>query len=256
MGKPLLSVNALLAAPARTADGEAAPIVDLLLGTDDWAVRYLRLAAASAAPGCHAVLPVSAVQTVDRAGEVRLRLDAAALALASTVPAETDVLSFADAAQLQAMLAGADEAQPPGTGELRALADPSEADPGSLKAPSSAGQEAVQVAPDLISLSGLLAFGVETADGAPVRLMDMLLDRPAWRLAYLEVSVGPDAGKRIAERVQTATRCLVPVRGIDWVHRDARMLYLAVWADELRRAELVRHPHDDSGERRVRALPE
>jgi hypothetical protein len=257
MTKQLLSASGLLAARVRTTDGEAAPIDDLLLGTDAWMLRFLLADAAPRAPGRRSVVSAAAVGAVDEGGEVRLRIDAAALAGLPTIDTEAVVVSFAQAVSMQAVLNGTAEAR----SQPRQVSDKTSPriDAGARAGAPPEGDNhgaAGGTTSDLISLSALLTFGVETADGAPVRLMDALLDRDDWRLVYLELSVGPDASRRIAERVRTATRCLLPMRDIDWLHRDARMLYLAVWADELRRARLSKHPADATGDRVIHVLPD
>ncbi len=225
MNASYLSVNELLNWTLRTRDGATAGLRDLVVDTANWSVRFLAVEAGS--PSRQLQIPPRIVSSLDESrGEIAINLDAASLRTGST-PSPDDL--------------DGDAGLPIGWEEQwRARTDPEEVE----ETPPTAPMRRWQLAPegtvdkrDLIRADSLYGYCVETADGVPTRIMDLLVDDSDWSVRYLELAVEAETGRKEAGRLREATSCLVPSQSIDWLNRDRSILYLAVWADELRDAK-------------------
>ena len=240
MSERYLSANRLLESRFRTIDGATVVLRDLILDAASWEVAFLAAEVEGWAPGRQVLLLPGDIARVDEAGgAVALALDAPALRVSPSLVAGSELGGV-----------GADVA-PPRRWRSRwaAGAEPERRGDARPPAPDPVEIPAMRTgdAADMIRAETLCSFGVETADGATLRLLDLLLDDTTWTLAFLELAVGPKSDGRIAERVRQATRCLVPRRDIDWVNRRGQTLHLAVWGDELRSAPLGPHPAAEKG---------
>jgi hypothetical protein len=100
-------------------------------------------------------------------------------------------------------------------------------------------------APGLARYDQLLAWLGETADQSPVRLRELLLDDRDWTVPYLEL---------LMENVPIRERCLVRPMLVAAADPVAQRFYLAVTADDLRKAPLKPYPAPDEKGCEVRTL--
>jgi len=243
-----LSANTLLECRLRTTDGGIAVLRDLIIDASVWNIGFLAAEVEGWVPDRHVLLLPADVAGVDEArGEIELSLDAASLRASPTLAAGNELASLDEAMTPPTGWEEqwAADADPEGTGETPAMA-PDPVEPRAMDLSDSA---------ELIRADTLRGYAVETADGVEVRMLDLLIDDTDWSLAYLELAVGPNGKKgRTAERVRTATRCLVPRRSIDWLNRGGQILHIAVWAEELRSGKLTPHPAAPDHGAQVRML--
>jgi hypothetical protein len=247
MSARYLSANTLLECRLRTTDGGTAVLRDFVIDASAWTIAFLAAEVEGWVPDRHVLLLPGDVAGVDEArSEIELSLDAASLRASPTLAAGNDLASL-----------DADMAPPAGwESQWAAETDPESTAEAPATAPDPVEPRAMDLgdSAELIRADTLRGYGVETADGVEVRMLDLLIDDADWSLAYLELAVGPNGKGRTADRVRTATRCLVPRRSIDWLNRGGETLHIAVWAEELRNAELIPHPAAPDHGAQVRML--
>jgi len=244
-----LSANALLNWRLRTVDDVAAAVSDLIIDTQDWAVRFLAADAQSWAPNRQVLVGTPAVAGVDEVrGEIDLALDAEFLRTGPVLGSGESPSNL----KLRSV-------PPPGwEQQWRATVAPEESVPAPPPlAPETVAGGALGSSADsssLVRMATLNACRVETADGVRMQIADLLIGDADWWLSYFDLAMGPDAGRRVSDRMRTATRALVPRDCIDWFDRDACVLYLTIWADELHGAALEKHPAAVADDRLVRVV--
>jgi hypothetical protein len=232
-----LSANALLNWRLRTVDDVAAAVSDLIIDTQVWAVRFLAADAQSWAPNRQVLVGTPAVAGVDAVrGEIDLALDAEYLRNGPVLGSGESPSNL----KLRSV-------PPPGwEQQWRATVAPEESVPAPPPpAPETLAGAVLGSAADsgsLVRMATLNTCRVETADGVRTQIADLLIGDADWWLSYLDLAMGPDASRRVSDRMRTATRALVPRECIDWFDRDACVLYLTIWADELHDAALEKHP--------------
>ncbi|MCF7989576.1 MAG: hypothetical protein K9M02_03945 [Thiohalocapsa sp.] len=198
-----LSANRILGWQVRTVDGASAGVMSLLVDTDAWRVPFLGADAQAWAPDRQVLVNVAAIGGIDEpAGEIGIAMDARFLRSgpvleAGKVPAEISARA----------------APPPGWEQQwrTAVAPENQQDPPAPPAPENtavvsdgASEDAMIDSSHLVRWEELRDCRVETADGAQMRLMDLLIDDSDWSLAYLEVAFGPDSGRSGPARPRAA----------------------------------------------------
>ena len=253
MTNSYFTATQLLDSKLRTLDGTAVGLLDLMLDTDQWMVRFLVADADAWAPNRGVLVSTDSVADLNEAsGDLELDLPTQVLR-SSPVLTSSDRL---DASQAQ-------DAPPPAwDAHWRAEVVPEQGvDP--PPAPVDDAESAVLSALDAdydfsadrwIRAESLRRAAGQTANGAAVRVMDLVIDNTDWGVPYLDIAFGPDSSGGIAARARSSSRCLVPRECIDWVDRRSETLYLAVWEDELRNAPLRPEPSSASGDKQVRML--
>lgn len=246
------SANQLLGLKLRTHDDAKVGLLDLMLDTEQWIVRFLIADADAWAPSRGVLLGVRTAAGLD---EVRgeLNLDLSMEALRSNPLMTSD--GGLDTRQ--------EDGTPPPAWEAHWRAEiapevgldppPAPIDELESEVISTLGADHDFSADRWARAETLRRITGETADGRAVRVMDLLIDNTDWALAYLDIAVGPGDSGRMADRARSTTRCLVPRQCIDWLNQDAETLHLSVWEEELRNARLQPDPVA-GGDRQVRIL--
>lgn len=256
MTQSFLSVNTLLGWRLRTTDGMTAGLRDALLDTENWSIRLLVAEAEGWAPERELLVAPRMVAGYDEArAELDLDADAETLRVSPTMAAEDGIAGFGD-----------EEALPPDWDRhWRAEIDPEDAidppppptDEIESEVAADLGAETDLSMDDMLRAEDLLGWSAETADGVALTINDLVFDDRDWALAYLDVAIGgssagSDQGSA-AGRQDSEQQCLVPRQSVDWLNPVEQTLYLTVWAQELRAAQLVSSPvaSDQRGQVRV-----
>ncbi|MBK1724515.1 hypothetical protein [Thiocystis violacea] len=93
----------------------------------------------------------------------------------------------------------------------------------------------------------LRRIACETTDGVSARITDLLIDDADWELAYVELTLAPEASEHGQDDILSAIRRLVPRRSIDWLDRDAGILHLSITEQALREAASPDEPGPTDG---------
>lgn len=255
MTNSYFSATQLLGSKLRTLDGAGVGLLDLMLNTDQWMVRFLVADADAWAPNRGVLVSTDAVADLDEAsGDLMLDLSTRALR-SSPVLTSSDRLDAGQAydpppppawdAHWRAEIAPEQGLDPP----------PAAVDEVESEVVSALAADHDFSADRWIRAELLRRASGKTADGAAVRVIDLVIDNTDWGVPYLDIAFGPDSSSDgIAARARSSSRCLVPRQCIDWMDRRSETLYLAVWEDELRNARLRQDPSSASGDKQVRML--
>jgi len=226
-----LSATNLLGFKLSTIDDASAGLMDLILDTKRWGVRFLTAEADAWAPDRDVLIMPSSVAGVNEAErELELAMEAETLRSSPLVAPDEELGGLEDG-----WLPPAWQAQ------WRAEMDPEQA----VDAPPAPVDETLAeitaelgAEPDLgadrwVRASRLRRIACETADGVSLRITDLLIDDADWELAYLELTLAPEHAQ---EDAHSTSRHLVPRRSIDWLNRDTETLHLAITEQELSEA--------------------